>query len=134
MLSARVSTDFFLLQRIRPVQGIALGGDEAGVRDDAAKLGFVGAVADAGGINYVFFDQDAADIIRAELQTHLANLDSRREPARLDVVDVVEIEPTDGKCFQIIESGGFCASRFFPCGLAPDNTVFAPRAHHQLSS
>ena len=73
---------------------------------------FVGAVADAGGVDHVLFDQNAADVVGAELQADLANLDSRREPARLDVIDVVEIEPADGERLQVIERGRF--RNFFP--------------------
>ena len=60
-----------------------------------------------GGVDHVFLDQDAAHVVGAELQAHLANLDSRREPARLDVVDVVEIQAADGQRLQVIEGGGF---------------------------
>src|ERR1041385_6906213 len=97
----------FLLQRVGPVQGVALGGDETGVGDDAAELGFVGAVANAGGVHDVFFDQDTANIVGAKLQADLADLDAGRQPAGLNVVDVVEIEPADGQRFQIINGGGF---------------------------
>jgi len=45
------------------------GRDKAGVGDDAAEFGFVSAVADAGGVYHVFFDQNAADIVGAELQS-----------------------------------------------------------------
>src|SRR5260370_21765918 len=80
------------LQYITSVKGIALGGDEAGVGDDAAEFAFVGAVFNAGGEDHVFFDEDAADVVGAELQADLADFNSGREPARLDVVDVVEIQ------------------------------------------
>src|SRR5262249_8031772 len=83
-----------------------LGGDEASVGDDAAKLPFVGAVFYAGGEDYIFFDEDAADVVGAELQTDLADFDSRREPAGLDVVNVVEIQSADGERFQVVDSRG----------------------------
>src|SRR5436309_6626268 len=92
-----------LLQQIGAIQRVALGGNEAGVGNDAAQLAFVGAVFHAGGEHHVLFDQDAPDVIGPELQAHLANLDSRGEPARLDVIDVVEIESADGQRFQIID-------------------------------
>ena len=38
---------------------------------------------------------------------NLADFDSRRQPARLNVVDVVEIEPADRQRFQIIHRRGF---------------------------
>src|SRR4029077_1306893 len=62
-----------LLQRVRAVEGVALGGDEAGVGDDAAEFAFVGAILHAGGEHDVFFDEDAADVVGAELQTDLAD-------------------------------------------------------------
>ncbi len=69
-----------LFQRVTAVERVALRGDEAGVGDDAAEFAFVGAVFYAGGEDDIFFDEDAADIVGAELQTDLADLDSRREP------------------------------------------------------
>src|SRR5689334_12994141 len=94
-------------QGIGAVQGVALGGDETGVGDDAAEFGFVGAVADAGGVHHVFFDEDAANVVGAELQANLADLDAGSEPAGLNVVNVVEIEAADGQRFQVIHGGGF---------------------------
>jgi hypothetical protein len=97
----------FLFQGVRAIESIALGGDEAGVGDDAAKFAFVGAVANAGGIHNIFFDQNTADVVRTELQTDLADFYSGSEPAGLNVIDVVEIEAADGERFQIIDSGSF---------------------------
>src|SRR5882762_700062 len=94
-------------QRIAAIEGVALGGDEAGVGDDAAEFAFVGAIFHSGGEDYVFFDQDAADVIGAELQSDLANFDSGSEPTGLDVIDVVEIEAADRERFQIVDRGGF---------------------------
>src|SRR5580704_2166796 len=101
----------FSLQRVGVVQRVALGGDESGVRDDAAEFAFVGAVAHAGGVDDIFFDQDAADVVGTELQSDLADFDSRRQPARLNVIDVVEIKAADGERFQIIDGG--CFLHFF---------------------
>src|SRR5215470_2871448 len=69
------------LQRVRPVERVALGGDEAGIGDDTAELRFVGAVADAGGVDDIFFDEDAADVVGTELQAHLADFDAGGQPA-----------------------------------------------------
>src|SRR5579863_9065813 len=102
-----IDTTTSLFQRVGPVQGVALGGDEAGVGDDAAEFGFVGAVADASGVHDIFFDQNAADVVGAELQADLANLDAGGEPAGLDVVNVVEIQTADCQRLQIIHGGGF---------------------------
>src|SRR5207253_110892 len=57
-----------LLQQIGAIQRVALGGNEAGVGNDAAQLAFVGAVFHAGGEHHVLFDQDAPDVIGPELQ------------------------------------------------------------------
>src|SRR5438445_13774932 len=101
------------------VESVALGGYEAGVGDDAAELGFVGAVFHAGGEDNIFFDEDAADIIGAELQADLADFNARSEPAGLDVVKVVEVQTADGKRLQVIDSCGllnFLAERgIFRC-------------------
>src|SRR5205085_6766292 len=79
---------------------------EDGIRDDAAELAFTGAVFHAGGEHHVFFNQNAADVVRTELQADLADFYSRGEPARLDVINVVEIQPADRERFQIIDSRG----------------------------
>ncbi len=46
---------FSLVQEVLPIQGVALGGAEASVADDAAEFFFGGAVGDAGGADYIFF-------------------------------------------------------------------------------
>src|SRR2546422_11748231 len=66
-------------------RSVALGRNETGVRDDAAEFAFVRAVFYTGGEDDIFFNQDAADIVGAKLQTDLANFDSRCEPTGLDV-------------------------------------------------
>src|SRR5437879_13922437 len=48
---------------------IALGGEEAGVGDDAAEFAFVGAIFHASGEDDVFFDEDAADVVGPELRS-----------------------------------------------------------------
>jgi hypothetical protein len=44
-----------LIQEIPPIQGISLGGAEAGVADYAAQFFFCGAVGYACGSHYIFF-------------------------------------------------------------------------------
>src|SRR3989442_7962240 len=74
----------FVPQRLESFQGItavkrvALRWNKTGVGDDAAEFAFVGAVFYAGGENYIFLDEDAADVIGAELQADLANFNSGR--------------------------------------------------------
>src|SRR5580693_4876216 len=94
------------LQYVGAVQSVALRGHVAGILNDAAEFAFIRAVAYAGGEDHVFLNQDAAYIVGAELQTQLADLDSRRKPARLDVIDVVEVEAADGQGLQVIDGGG----------------------------
>src|SRR6266481_5726127 len=93
-------------QDVGAVKRVALRGPEAGVGDDAAKLFFVGAVPDARGEHHVFLNQNTADVVGAKLQANLANLDTRREPTRLNVIDVVEIQAADRERLQIIDGGG----------------------------
>ena len=95
------------LQDIGTVKRVALCGQKAGVVDDPPKFFFVGAALHACRENDIFLDQDAADVVSPELQADLAYLDPRREPARLDVVNVVEVNAADGQCLQIVDSGCF---------------------------
>src|SRR5260370_24180227 len=60
-------------QYITPVKGVALGGDEASVGDDVAEVPFVGGSFHASGKDDVFFGEDSADVVGAELQTYLAD-------------------------------------------------------------
>jgi hypothetical protein len=69
-----------LVEEIGPVQRVALLGDEAGVADDAAQFLFAGAVVGAGGGDHVLFDHDAAHVVAAEAQAHLAGLQTLRHP------------------------------------------------------
>ena len=103
-----------MFQDVGAVQRVALRGNIACVGDDAAKLGFVRAVAYASRVHNIFFNQYAAHVIGAELQSDLADFDSGREPARLNVVDVVEIQPANRERLQIIKSrrlGNFLSQR-----------------------
>ena len=77
------------LQRIRSIQRVALGGQKACIDNDAAEFFFVGAAFYARGKHHIFFNQNAANVVGAELQANLANLDPGREPTRLDVIDIV---------------------------------------------
>src|SRR5690348_189267 len=97
----------FVFQVIAAVERVALHRVVTGVRNDAAQFGFVGAIAHARGIDDVFLDQDAAHVVGAELQADLANLDSGREPAGLNVVNIVQIEPADGERLEVIGRGRF---------------------------
>ncbi len=52
---ARASALHVLVQEVLAVEGVALGGAEAGVADYAAQLFFCRAVGDACGSHYIFF-------------------------------------------------------------------------------
>ena len=49
-----------------PVEGVALGGAEAGVADDAAELFFSRAIVDAGGADYILFKHHRANVVAAD--------------------------------------------------------------------
>src|SRR5438132_10603795 len=69
-----------LLQSITAIKCVALGGDEAGVGDDAAEFAFVGSVFHSGSKDNVFFNENAADIVGSALDCTLVTLDSRVQP------------------------------------------------------
>src|SRR5207245_1453303 len=86
---ARVSGD-------ESVGGVALPGDVAGLPDQALDLRARGAAMGPGGAYHVLFDHDAAHVVRTELQGDLADLLPLGDPGRLEVRDVIEVEPRDG--------------------------------------
>ena len=96
-----------LVQEVLPIQRISLRGAEARIADDAAQLFFGGAVGHAGGSHYIFFQHHRAYVVAAEAQAHLADFQSLRDPARLHVQEVREIEARDGQDFQVFDGGGF---------------------------
>jgi len=69
------------LQCASAVERIALGGDKAGICDDALQLALVRAAPYTRRKDHIFLDQNAANIVGPELQANLANLDPRRQPA-----------------------------------------------------
>ena len=87
------------------VEAGALARNEPCVGDDASEFAVVGAIASTGRADHVLFDHDAAHVVHAESQAHLANLQSDREPRDLDVVDVVEIDAAEGQHSQILGGG-----------------------------
>ena len=68
---------------------------------------FISAALHAGREHYILFNQNAANVVCAKLQSDLADLDPRCQPARLDVIDVVQIQPAHRQCLQIIHCGSF---------------------------
>src|ERR1017187_254058 len=91
-----------LVQKIRSIQRVALLGDEAGIADDAAEFLFAGPVVGAGGGDHVLFDHDAAYVVAAETQAHLAGLQTLRHPTGLHILEVVEIDAADGQGLQVL--------------------------------
>src|SRR5208282_3073919 len=94
-----------LVKEVGAVEGVALHGAEASVADDAAQFLFGGAVGGAGGLDYVFFEHDRADIVAAEAQTHLADLQTLGDPAGLHVGEVGEEDARDGESLQVLDGG-----------------------------
>src|SRR5258706_7818412 len=106
-LDARSRMTESLVQEVLSVEGIALGRAEAGVADYAAKLLFCRAVRHACGSYYIFFEHHRADVVAAEAEAHLADFQALRDPARLHVQEVREVEARDGQHFEVFDGGGF---------------------------
>src|SRR5260370_14430893 len=66
-----------LFQNVTSIKRVAVGGDEAGVRDDPAKFAFIAAIFHAGGDDDGFFVEYAADIVSPQLRPKLADFASR---------------------------------------------------------
>ena len=73
------------------IQRPSFHGGEAGGGDDLSQFGFVGMVAAAGRADDVLLDHHRAQVVGAEVESNLADVQPLREPARLYVLDVVEI-------------------------------------------
>src|SRR5215475_5674760 len=95
-----------LVQEIRPVQGIALLGNEPRVADQAAQLLFRGAMVRSSRAYDIFLDHDAANVIAAEPQPQLAGFQARRYPGRLDVLYVLEIQARKSQHLQVLHRRG----------------------------
>lgn len=78
-----------LVQKVRTVESVTLFGDKAGIADEAAEVFFTGVVVGSGLRDDVFFDHDAAHVIAAKAEAHLADLQTGGDPTGLDVGDVV---------------------------------------------
>ena len=78
--------------------------------DEALHVGDAHAEGCAGLTDDVFLDHDAAEIVRAEAQRDLPDLESLRDPRALDVRHVVEVDAAEGLRAQILvraDGGGF---------------------------
>ena len=107
-----------LVEEEGAVEGVALDGAEAGVADDAAKFFLGGAVLGAGGADDVFFEHDAADVVAAEAEAHLQDLQALRDPAGLHVFDVVEHHAGDGEGLEVLDGGGLFPAAAAESGVA----------------
>src|SRR5436190_11736328 len=73
--------------------------------DRAHEVVCRGAVRRAGRRDDVLLDHHRAHVVGAEAEGDLADLHALRHPARLDVVDVVEVDPRHGLREQVVERG-----------------------------
>ncbi len=95
------------IQEILPIQRIPLRGPKSRIADNPPQLFFRGAVVHTGGSHYVFFQHDGAYVVAAEAEAHLADFQALRDPARLHIQKVREIEAGDGQDFEVVDGGGF---------------------------
>jgi hypothetical protein len=96
-----------LIQKILPVQRIPLCGPKSCIANNPAQFFFRRAVVHSRGADYVFFQHHAADIVAAEAQAHLADLQALRNPARLHIEEIRKKEAGDGEDFEVFDGGGF---------------------------
>ena len=106
-LRSRRSRRVRRLQRIRPVKRIPLRGHKSCIRNDSPQFFLIGSAPHARRKHHIFFNQNAAHVVRPKLQSNLANLDPWRQPARLNVIDIVQIQPAHRQRLQIIHRRGF---------------------------
>lgn len=111
--NARCGAWVELVEEEGAVEGVALDGAEAGVADDASEFFLGGAVLGAGGADDIFFEHDGADVVTAEAEAHLEDLEALGDPAGLDVFDVVEHHAGDGEGLEVFDGGGL-----FPAAAA----------------
>src|ERR1700691_5875491 len=98
-----VWTPVLVVEEAGWVEGVALGGTEAGVADDAAEVLFGDAVGGARGAGV---ERDGAEVVAAEAEGHLDNLETLGGAAGLDVLDVVEKHAGDGEGAEVLDGGG----------------------------
>src|ERR1051325_11598194 len=85
------------------VQRVSLHGRLAERLDRADEVVGRSAVRRARRRDYVCLDHHGAHVVGAEAERDLADLHPLRHPARLDVVDVVEVDAADRLREQVIE-------------------------------
>ncbi len=85
------------------VEGVALDWFEAGFADDAAEFFFGGAA----GFAEAFFEEDGADIVAAEAEAHLQNLEALCGPRALEVGNIVEVKAAYSQSREVLHCSGF---------------------------
>src|SRR5262245_10159536 len=85
------------------VEGVALHGPVARGADGAAEVLDGGAVGGARGRHDVLLEHHGPEVVGAEVERDLADLHPLRDPRRLDVVDVVEVDARDRLREQVVE-------------------------------
>src|SRR4051794_21934981 len=89
------------------VKDVALAGLPAGLTDAALDLVEREVMPRPGRGDYVLLDHQAAHVVGPEEERDLSDLRPLRHPRRLDVGDVVEVEPGDGLRAEVLERPGF---------------------------
>src|SRR5450759_4273998 len=90
------------------VQRVAFHRHAAGGADDAHQLSLAELLprVDAGRVADLLLDHGAVEVVDAEHQRDLSQLEPHVDPERLDVTEVVEDEPPDGEHLEVVETGG----------------------------
>src|SRR6267378_2157486 len=96
-----------LVKEVLPIKRIPLCRTKPSVADNPSQLFLGRAVSHPGGANHVFFEHHRAHIVPAKTQTHLADFESLRDPARLHVKEVRKIKSRNGEDLQVIDRRGF---------------------------
>src|SRR5210317_1288013 len=58
----------------------------------------------AGVVTDLLFDHRAVNIVNAKGQRNLRDLHSQHHPVRLDVLEIIEVEPANSQCLEGINS------------------------------
>src|SRR5689334_17220993 len=87
-----------------PVERVPLAGPVARVSDRVDEVLGGGAVGSAGRRDDVLLDHDRAHVVGPERERDLADLHALRHPRRLDVLDVVEVDPAHSLHQQVVEA------------------------------
>src|SRR6185437_486770 len=84
------------------VERVPLAGSVARVGDRVDEVLGGGAVGGTGCRDDVLLDHDRPHVVSPERQRDLADLHALRHPRRLDVLDVVEVDPAHGLHQQVV--------------------------------